>query len=74
MLKSTRTAEKKVQTENSVSLSVSIIYEEAINSEAGRSLTWDRVKAALSCLCDGERDVGGGDDESCSMCRLEENS
>lgn len=74
MLKSTRTAGKKVQTENSVPLSISTIYEEAINSEAGHSLTWDRVKAALSCLCDGERDVDDEDDESDSTCQLEENS
>ncbi|CAN6712163.1 unnamed protein product [Malus baccata var. baccata] len=74
MLKSTRTAEKKVQTENSVPLSINTISEEAINSEAGRSLIRDRVKAALSCLCEGERDVDDEDDESYSMCQLEENS
>ncbi|XP_050139976.1 uncharacterized protein LOC126616056 isoform X1 [Malus sylvestris] len=56
MLKSTRTAEKKVKTENSVPVSFSTIYEEVINSEAGRNLTCDRVKASLSLLCD-ERDV-----------------
>ncbi|KAM1024164.1 hypothetical protein ACFX2I_037356 [Malus domestica] len=48
MLKSTRTAEKKVQTENSVPLSINTISEEAINGEAGRSLIRDCVKAALS--------------------------
>ncbi|KAB2632144.1 DNA-directed RNA polymerase III subunit RPC3-like [Pyrus ussuriensis x Pyrus communis] len=63
MLKSTRTAGKKVQTENSVPLSISTIYEEAINSEAGHT-----------CLCDGERDVDDEDDESDSTCQLEENS
>ncbi|KAM0964024.1 hypothetical protein ACFX2I_022916 [Malus domestica] len=57
----TITAEKKVQTENLVPLSISTIYEEMIKSEVGSSLTWDRVKAAFSCLCAGESDV---DDES----------
>ncbi|KAM2722098.1 hypothetical protein EV2_043077 [Malus domestica] len=64
MLKSTRTAEKKVKTENSVPVSFSTIYEEVINSEAGRNLTCDRVKASLSLLCD-ERDVD--EDESYSV-------
>ncbi|KAM2030908.1 hypothetical protein FF2_041486 [Malus domestica] len=64
MLMSTRTAEKKVKTENSVPVSFSTIYEEVINSEAGRNLTCDYVKASLSLFCN-ERDVDG--DESYSV-------
>ncbi|TQE03907.1 hypothetical protein C1H46_010434 [Malus baccata] len=51
MLMSTRTAEKKVKTENSVPVSFSTIYEEVINTEAGRNLTCDYVKASLSLFC-----------------------
>ncbi|PQM42126.1 DNA-directed RNA polymerase III subunit RPC3 isoform X2 [Prunus yedoensis var. nudiflora] len=66
MLKATRTAEKKVKTENSVPLSQNTIYEEVINSEAGRSLTMGCVRDSLSGLCDSssERDVD--EDESYS--------
>ncbi|KAL6290742.1 hypothetical protein ACE6H2_008252 [Prunus campanulata] len=66
MLKATRTAEKKVKTENSVPLSQNTIYEEVINSEASRSSTMGRVRDSLSGLCDSspERDVD--EDESYS--------
>ncbi|XP_039065274.1 uncharacterized protein LOC120210646 [Hibiscus syriacus] len=47
MLEATRSAEKKVKTENSVPLSLSSIYEEAIKSEEGRNITFDRVRASL---------------------------
>ncbi|PQM42132.1 DNA-directed RNA polymerase III subunit RPC3 isoform X2 [Prunus yedoensis var. nudiflora] len=62
-LKATRTAEKKVKTENSVPLLHRILYEEVINSEAGRSSTMGRVRDSLSGLCDSspERDVDEDD-------------
>ncbi|KAG8483041.1 hypothetical protein CXB51_021984 [Gossypium anomalum] len=47
MLEATRSAEKKVKTENSVPLSLSSIYEEVIKSEEGRNITFDRVRASL---------------------------
>ncbi|WRX16948.1 RNA polymerase III Rpc82 [Theobroma cacao] len=47
MLEATRTAEKKVKTENSVPLSLNSIYEEVIKSEEGRNITFDRVRASL---------------------------
>ncbi|XP_062078637.1 uncharacterized protein LOC133783115 [Humulus lupulus] len=47
MLDATRGAEKKVRSENSVSLSMNTIFEEVMKSEVGRSLTLDRVRASL---------------------------
>ncbi|XVF50832.1 hypothetical protein PTKIN_Ptkin04bG0135200 [Pterospermum kingtungense] len=47
MLEATRSAEKKVKTENSVPLSLNSIYEEVIKSEEGRNVTFDRVRASL---------------------------
>ncbi|XWS48449.1 hypothetical protein CRYUN_Cryun13aG0077900 [Craigia yunnanensis] len=47
MLEATRSAEKKVKTENSVPLSLNSIYEEVIKSEEGRNITFDRVRASL---------------------------
>ncbi|XP_021281091.1 DNA-directed RNA polymerase III subunit RPC3 [Herrania umbratica] len=47
MLEATRTAEKKVKTENSGPLSLNSIYEEVIKSEEGRNITFDRVRASL---------------------------
>ncbi|XP_021827130.1 DNA-directed RNA polymerase III subunit RPC3 isoform X1 [Prunus avium] len=66
MLKATRTAEKKVKTENSVPLSLNTIYEEVINSEAGRSLTMGRVRDSLSGLCDSSQERDVDEDESYS--------
>ncbi|XP_008234240.1 PREDICTED: uncharacterized protein LOC103333211 isoform X3 [Prunus mume] len=66
MLKATRTAEKKVKTENSVPLSLNTIYEEVINSEAGRSLTVGRVRDLLSVLCDSSQERDVDEDESYS--------
>lgn len=51
VLKATRTAENKVKTDYSVPLKIDAIYTEVIDSEAGRSLTQDRVRASLSLLC-----------------------
>ncbi|BBG98295.1 RNA polymerase III subunit RPC82 family protein [Prunus dulcis] len=67
MLKATRTAEKKVKTENSVPLSLNTIYEEVINSEAGRSLTMGRVRDSLSGLCDSSQERDVDEDESYSV-------
>ncbi|XVF12502.1 hypothetical protein REPUB_Repub08aG0124600 [Reevesia pubescens] len=47
MLEATRSAEKKVKTDNSVPLSLNSIYEEVIKSEEGRNITFDRVRASL---------------------------
>ncbi|XP_024029216.1 uncharacterized protein LOC21389928 [Morus notabilis] len=60
MLDATRSAEKKVKTENSVSLSMDTIFEEVMKSEAGRSLTLDRVRASLvqlGCSSSGTDDT-----------------
>ncbi|XP_048326847.2 uncharacterized protein LOC107414510 isoform X2 [Ziziphus jujuba] len=47
LLKATRAAENKVKMENSASLSLNSIFEEVMKSEAGRSMTLDRVRASL---------------------------
>ncbi|KAF3432981.1 hypothetical protein FNV43_RR24083 [Rhamnella rubrinervis] len=50
LLKATRGAEKKVKMENSVPLSLDSIFEEVMKSEAGRTMTLDRVRASLDQL------------------------
>ncbi|XWS61167.1 hypothetical protein CRYUN_Cryun07bG0102600 [Craigia yunnanensis] len=47
MLEATRSAEKKVKTENSVPLSLNSIYEKVIKNEEGRNITFDRLRASL---------------------------
>ncbi|RVX01837.1 hypothetical protein CK203_019553 [Vitis vinifera] len=47
MLEATRSEEKKVKTENSVPLSMDTIFEGVMKSEAGRSMTLERVRGSL---------------------------
>ncbi|KAL6971944.1 hypothetical protein U1Q18_031627 [Sarracenia purpurea var. burkii] len=47
ILEATRSAETKVKIENSVPLSINTIFEEVMKSEHGRSMTLERVRAAL---------------------------
>ncbi|KAA8529773.1 hypothetical protein F0562_034127 [Nyssa sinensis] len=47
MLEATRSTETKVKMECSVPLSMNTIFEEVMKSEAGRSMTLERVRAAL---------------------------
>ncbi|XP_050225925.1 uncharacterized protein LOC126675339 [Mercurialis annua] len=47
MLDASRPEEKKVKTASSVPLSLNSIYEEVIQSEKGRNMTFDHVRAAL---------------------------
>ncbi|XP_010251272.1 PREDICTED: DNA-directed RNA polymerase III subunit RPC3 [Nelumbo nucifera] len=50
MLEATRNAESRIKTENSVPLSMDAILAEVMKSEGGRSMTVERVRAALGQL------------------------
>ncbi|XP_042483733.1 DNA-directed RNA polymerase III subunit RPC3 [Macadamia integrifolia] len=63
LLEATKNAENKVKTENSVPLPMDTILEEVMKSEKGRTMTLERVRAALSQL--GCHHTTRGADESC---------
>ncbi|GKV31142.1 hypothetical protein SLEP1_g39876 [Rubroshorea leprosula] len=47
MLEATRSAENKVKIDASAPLSLNSIYEEVIKNDAGRNMTFDRVRSSL---------------------------
>ncbi|XP_059449173.1 uncharacterized protein LOC132180389 isoform X1 [Corylus avellana] len=65
MLEAVRSLEKRVKTEKSVPLSLNTIFEEVMNSEEGRGMTLDRVRASLVQL--GCSSSARGTDESYSI-------